>query len=40
MRTGIPYVAQSQRMGHEVPGMLGVYSHVTERPLDEIREGR
>ncbi|MDI6101876.1 hypothetical protein QLQ12_24975 [Actinoplanes sp. NEAU-A12] len=35
---GIPYVAQSQQIGHEVPGMRGIYSHVTERMLDEIRE--
>jgi len=35
---GIPYVAQSQQMGHEVPGMRGIYSHVTERMLNEIRE--
>jgi integrase len=26
---GIPYILQSERMGHEVPGMRGVYSHVT-----------
>ena len=25
------YVLQSERMGHEVPGMRGVYSHVTPR---------
>jgi hypothetical protein len=25
------YVRQSERMGHEVPGMRGVYSHVTPR---------
>jgi hypothetical protein len=35
---GIPYVAQSQQLGHEVPGMRGIYSHVTDRMLDEIRE--
>jgi hypothetical protein len=26
---GVPYVLQSERMGHEVPGMRGVYSHVS-----------
>jgi integrase len=26
---GIPYVLQSERMGHEVPGIRGVYSHVS-----------
>ncbi|MFG2037531.1 hypothetical protein [Dactylosporangium sp. NPDC048998] len=25
----IPYVLQSERMGHEVPGMRGVYGHVS-----------
>ncbi|WP_143162840.1 hypothetical protein [Couchioplanes caeruleus] len=35
---GIPYVAQSQQMGHEVPGTRGIYSHVTDRMLNEIRE--
>ncbi|AGZ39592.1 tyrosine-type recombinase/integrase [Actinoplanes friuliensis] len=35
---GIPYVAQSQQMGHEVPGMRGVYSHVTDRMLNEVRD--
>ncbi|WP_169792443.1 site-specific integrase [Actinoplanes rectilineatus] len=35
---GIAYVAQSQQMGHEVPGMRGIYSHVTDRMLDEVRE--
>ncbi|MCU7722790.1 hypothetical protein ODJ79_03605 [Actinoplanes sp. KI2] len=35
---GIPYVAHSQQMGHEVPGMRGVYSHVTDRMLADIRD--
>lgn len=35
---GISYVAQSQQMGHEVPGMRGIYGHVTERMLTEVRE--
>jgi hypothetical protein len=26
---GVRYVLQSERMGHEVPGMRGVYSHIT-----------
>lgn len=26
---GIPYVLQSERMGHEVPGMRGTYGHVS-----------
>ncbi len=28
---GISCVLQSERMGHEVPGMRGVYSHISER---------
>ena len=26
---GVRYVLQSERMGHEVPGMRGVYGHIT-----------
>ncbi len=36
---GVRYVLQSERMGHEVPGMRGVYSHVTPRMRDELRKG-
>lgn len=28
---GTSYVLQSERMGHEVPGMRGVYSHISKR---------
>ncbi|GAB3462436.1 tyrosine-type recombinase/integrase [Actinophytocola sediminis] len=28
--TGVPYPLQAERMGHEVSGMRGVYSHVSE----------
>jgi integrase len=35
---GIRYVLQSERMGHEVPGMRGVYSHITPRMRAELRE--
>jgi len=31
----VPYVLQAERMGHEVPGMRGVYAHVS----DEMRQG-
>jgi hypothetical protein len=31
------YVLQSRQMGHEVPGMRGIYSHVTPRMLDDLR---
>lgn len=35
---GVRYVLQSERMGHEVPGMRGVYSHITPRMRAELRE--
>ena len=36
---GVRYVLQSERMGHEVPGMRGVYSHITPRMRAELRGG-
>ncbi len=36
---GVRYVLQSERMGHEVPGMRGVYSHITTRMRAELRTG-
>ena len=36
---GVRYVLQSERMGHEVPGMRGVYSHVTPRMRAELKAG-
>jgi hypothetical protein len=36
---GVRYVLQSERMGHEVPGMRGVYSHVTQGMRDELTAG-
>jgi integrase len=33
---GISYVLQSERMGHEVPGMRGVYGHVSNAMRDEL----
>jgi integrase len=35
---GIRYVLQSERMGHEVPGMRGVYTHITSRMRAELRD--
>jgi hypothetical protein len=35
----IRYVLQSERMGHEVPGMRGVYTHITPRMRGELRDG-
>jgi integrase len=36
---GVRYVLQSERMGHEVPGMRGVYTHITPRMRAELRDG-
>jgi hypothetical protein len=36
---GIRYVLQSERMGHEVPGMRGVYTHITSRMRAELQDG-
>jgi len=36
---GVRYVLQSERMGHEVPGMRGVYSHITPRMRAELQAG-
>lgn len=36
---GIRYVLQSERMGHEVPGMRDVYSHITPRMRAELVTG-
>ena len=33
------YVLQSERMGHEVPGMRGVYSHVTPGMRADLTAG-
>jgi integrase len=35
---GVRYVLQSERMGHEVPGMRGVYSHITPRMRADLRD--
>lgn len=35
---GTSYVLQSRQMGHEVPGMRGIYSHVTPGMLDGLRD--
>jgi integrase len=36
---GVRYVLQSERMGHEVPGMRGVYSHITSRMRADLTAG-
>ena len=34
---GIPEILAEQRLGHEVPGMRGLYTHVSERMRDELK---
>ncbi|MCT2587792.1 site-specific integrase [Actinophytocola gossypii] len=34
---GIPYPLQAERMGHEVPGMRGVYSHVSASMREALK---
>ncbi len=34
---GIPEILAEQRLGHEVPGMRGLYAHVSDRMRDELR---
>jgi hypothetical protein len=36
---GIRYVLQSERMGHEVEGMRGIYSHITPGMRAELTAG-
>jgi hypothetical protein len=36
---GVRYVLQSERMGHEVPGMRGVYSHITPGMREDLLAG-
>jgi integrase len=36
---GIRYVLQAERMGHEVPGMRGIYSHVTPGMRQDLKAG-
>jgi hypothetical protein len=33
---GIPEILAEQRLGHEVPGMRGLYAHVSQRMRDEL----
>lgn len=33
---GVHYILQSERMGHEVPGMRGVYVHPTQEMRDAL----
>ena len=33
---GIPEILAEQRLGHQVPGMRGLYAHASERMRDEL----
>ena len=35
---GIPEILAEQRLGHEVPGMRGLYAHASDRMRDELRQ--
>ena len=35
---GIPEILAEQRLGHEVPGMRGLYAHASDRMRDELKE--
>ena len=34
---GIPEILTQQRLGHEVPGMRGLYAHASDRMRDDLR---
>ena len=34
---GVPDVLQSERMGHEVPGMRGVYAHLSDQMRADLK---
>jgi hypothetical protein len=34
---GIPEILAEQRLGHEVPGMRGLYAHTSDRMRDELK---
>ena len=36
---GIPEILAEHRLGHEVPGMRGVYAHVTPAMRADLRDG-
>jgi hypothetical protein len=35
---GIPEVLKTERMGHELPGMHGVYGHVSDAMRAELKD--
>jgi hypothetical protein len=34
---GIPEILAERRLGHEVPGMRGLYAHVSDRMRDDLK---
>ena len=34
---GIPEILAEQRLGHEVPGMRGLYTHASDRMRDDLK---
>jgi hypothetical protein len=34
---GIPEILSEQRLGHEVPGMRGLYTHASDRMRADLR---
>jgi nitrite reductase/ring-hydroxylating ferredoxin subunit len=35
---GIPEILAEQRLGHEVPGMRGLYAHASDRMRDDLKQ--
>ena len=35
---GIPEILAEQRLGHEVPGMRGLYAHASDRMRDDLKD--
>lgn len=35
---GIPEILAERRLGHEVPGMRGLYTHVSDRMRDDLKD--
>jgi len=36
-KNGIPEILTEQRLGHQVPGMRGLYAHASDRMRDELK---
>ena len=35
---GIPEILAEQRLGHQVPGMRGLYAHTSDRMRDDLKQ--